>query len=387
MLLLATGKWVSTARLAMALAELDCPVELMCLRSHPALWTSAVRTRYAYNPLTPLGSVREAIERAQPLTVVAVDELAVAHLREVGRADPEVRALIDRSLGGARVLDIARSRMAVLEAAQNAGVRVPTTVAVRSEDDLDDAVQTMDLPLVLKSDGTSGGRGVRIADTLATARKAWRLLHNTPSFPVVLRRALWWNEWTHFRPWMRRETHAVSAQRLVRGTERTAMAIAHGGDLLTVVCMEVEQVSAIHGPSSILRLVHDAAMEDAIRKITRKLGLTGFCGFDFMVEQPGSPLLIEVNVRPTQLVHLPLGPGRDLVAAYARSCLGMAIPDRDAATDLERIALFPQEVERDPTGEHLSGAFHDVPQGEQRLIMKVLGRRLGKLTLMENWRV
>jgi len=141
------------------------------------------------------------------------------------------------------------------------------------------------------------------------------------------------------------------------------------GEVLAAECMEVVKTWEAKGPSSVVRLIRDEAMVEAIRKIVGRLGISGFCGFDFMVEAgSGRLLLIEMNLRPTQLVHLALGVGRDLVAAYVRTVVGLAVGDRAAVTGGDLIALFPQELQRDAESEFVGRAYHDVPWGEARLM-------------------
>ena len=376
-LLLATGMWMSTARLSMALTSLGCVVEIMAERRHPAVLTGVVGQRYEYDPLRPVQSVLEAIRASKPDVVIPTDEVAVQHLEELRQAAEEsegeeelaMRALVERSSGRADVMAIGRSRIALMRLAEAVGVATPAAVPVMSDEDLSGAVKTLGLPLVLKADATFGGRGVRIAASEAAARKAWKSLHRAPTMMDAVRRGVVWKEWMHVRPWARGETRAVAAQKIVRGGERTAMAVTHEGELLAFVCLEVVQATAARGPASSLRVIEDKAMEEAMRRVSRNVGMSGFCGFDFMVEpESGVPLLIEVNLRPTQLAHLSLGPGKDLAAAYVRAFLGADVADRPSVMSGDVIALFPQELQRDAKSALLSEAYHDVPWEQPKLV-------------------
>jgi carbamoylphosphate synthase large subunit len=369
-LLLATGRWVSTARLAMALRQAGCDVQLMSLRKHPAQLTGTLSAQYLYKPLKPLQSLREAVAASNPTSVVPVDELAVSHLEELLQAadDADFQRLIRSSLGGAEVFQAAHSRMTLLQAAQAEGVAIPETMPCVGLGDVNIAVEHLGLPVVLKADSTAGGQGVRVLHTLMEARKSWANLHRPPGLPRAMWRAGAWGQWTHLRAWAGKRHRGVTAQKFLAGGERTAMAVAHEGNVLACVCLEVIRTWKARGPSSVLRVVSDAAMESAVRAVVRRLGVTGFCGFDFMLADDGTPLLIEMNPRPTQLAHLPLGEGKDLVAAYARAVLGVQAADREAATARDTIALFPQELQRDPRSELITGAYHDVPWQAPELI-------------------
>lgn len=376
-LLLATGRWMSTARLALALKSLGCEVGIMAQRRHPAVATGIVASRYAYKSLRPVQSVLEAVRGFRPDAVIPADELAVLHVEELRAAAEEAEgdeqrgliAMLDRSGIRPELMRVGRSRIALMQLAQREGVPTPDTEPVNDEPDLAGAVARLGLPLVLKADATFGGRGVKVVESLGEARASWLKLHRAPTMLDAARRGVVWHEWTHIRPWARGETRAVAAQRLVHGHERTAMAMTHNGALLAFVCLEVVQASAVRGPSSVVRVIEDAAMERAMRRVASALGLSGFCGFDFMVDQAsGTPLLLEMNQRPTQLVHLPLGAERDLVAAYMRGVLGMEVSDREPATRGDLIALFPQELQRDPQSRALGEAYHDVPWDAPELV-------------------
>jgi hypothetical protein len=362
-LLLATERWLTTARMAMALRSTGCDVQLMALEGHPAMLTGAVSARYGYQPLKPIASVAAAIEQAKPDTVVPVDELAVMHLIELkdSAVSESLNALLERSLGSDKVLSVALSRIRLLELAKSEGVTVPETIAVDSRDELQVAATHLGFPLVLKADSTAGGRGVRVANNLVEAGAWWSRLHRPLSLPRSIWRCLKWKEWTHFRPWFKGLIRGVTLQRYMNGGERTAMAVAHRGELQAFVCFEVAQASKFLGPSTVLQVVDDPVMVAAMRAVLRGMGATGFCGFDFMLSGDGAPMLIEMNSRPTQLAHLALGPGHDLVAAYVRSVLGHDVADRAAATEGNMIALYPQELVRDSRSSMLSQAHHDVP--------------------------
>jgi hypothetical protein len=178
----------------------------------------------------------------------------------------------------------------------------------------------------------------------------------------------------------------VSAQKYQRGGERTSMAVAHEGELKAHVCFEVAQASKFLGPSTVLRVVDDPAMVAAMRGVLRSMGATGFCGFDFMLNDDGVPLLIEMNSRPTQLAHLALGPGKDLVAAYARSVLGNNVNDRPAASEGDLIALYPQELVRDPRSSAISDAYHDVPWECPALVRFALDPLPAAITEDRRWK-
>ena len=105
------------------------------------------------------------------------------------------------------------------------------------------------------------------------------------------------------------------------------------------------------------------------QKVARRLHLSGWHGFDFMLEaHSGNAYLIEINPRITQVGHLALGPGHDLPAAFYAALSGSPVQEAPKVTDKDTVALFPQEWIRDPGSEFLRSAYHDVPWEEPALV-------------------
>jgi len=380
-LFISTEMWLSTARQSMVLAWMGCEVSLLAPPAHPALVTGAIRSFHRHSPLRPLSRIRQLLLDLRPNTVIPADERSVIHLQELwleseAKNDDDSRYVIDllrNSLGSREALFAARSRMHVLQIALDHGVSIPETVCVNNESDLEAAVAKLGFPLVLKADMTSGGDGVHIVRDLGEAHRSWRKLHYPPNLARVIRRGILFKNWAHLRSWAQRETLAITAQKFVQGgSERTSMAVCHEGRVLASACLEVAKTWQERGPSSVLRIVHDAAMEETIARIAARLNLSGFCGFDFMVTEQGEPLLIEMNPRPTQTAHLALGPDRDLMAAYMRGVLERHVPDRVAMTSGDVVALFPQELIRDASSEFIHTAHHDVPWESPELMRLAL---------------
>ena len=75
-----------------------------------------------------------------------------------------------------------------------------------------------------------------------------------------------------------------------------------------------------------------------------------------------------MNPRATQMGHLALGEGRDLAAALRAAASGEQVRRTSSVTDKDLIALFPQEMQRDPKSPLLNEAYHDVPWEEPDLV-------------------
>ena len=380
-LIIATTHWMSTARLAMALAELGCRVELMAPSAHPALATDAVSAHHRYWPMFPMSGLRRALGASRPDLLLLADELSFLLVEELaqwalatdsGEAEATLR-LLRRSFGNLDCLPLTRSRKALLTAADTAGVSIPLTTALHAPEDLRRVAGEMPGPWMLKADSTWGGFGVRKVDSADRLTSTWKRLQQPLGMLQSIKRGFEGKEWGHLHLWLRGADREVIAQGFVEGIERTGMAVCAGGRVLAFACLQVEEVGYANGPASKLRVVTDGAMEDSMRRVAAAVGISGFCGFDFMLDAAtGESYLLEMNMRPTQLAHLSLGPGRDLCATLVRELLGAAATmDRVSPVSNSLIATFPQHILNDPSGSRLAQAFHDVPWTAPQLVRRV----------------
>lgn len=110
-------------------------------------------------------------------------------------------------------------------------------------------------------------------------------------------------------------------------------------------------------------------MVAAARSIVKELQLSGFHGFDFIIEEAtGQAHLIEINPRATQINHFPRCKGPDLTQALFGALSGSVGGTVERQWPIDEVALFPQEWQRDPNSKWLSSAFHDVPREEPELL-------------------
>jgi formate-dependent phosphoribosylglycinamide formyltransferase (GAR transformylase) len=386
-----TCRWISTARLAIALSNAGCRVEAVCPGGHPITRTRAVHHRHGYNAFAPLRSITVAMERARPDLIIPCDDLATAHLHHLhgravrsGQALTSVRTLIESSLGDPAHYSLIGSRRSFLTLARNKGIRVPDTEIVESVADLERSLGRVGYPAVLKADGTSGGVGVRIVQSFGEAQQAFRLLKAPPLAARAVKRAIFDRDRTLLLPSLVRKRRVVSVQGFVSGREATIALACWQGRILASISVEVLNTWKPGGPASVVRLI-DNFESAAAETMVGTLGLSGLCGFDFMIEDSTDhAYLLEMNPRSTQICHLPLGVGRDLPAALHSTLTGEPLPETASVTDGDTIALFPQEWQQNPSSEFLRSAYHDVPWSEPELVRACVRRH--PLNRLLSWR-
>lgn len=376
-LLATTDRWYPTARLAIALARAGCVVDAVCPSEHPFVMTKAVRRLHNYNGLAPIASFAQAIRDTKPDVVIPGDDLACWHLHELYSREKQRRTngknsiceLIQRSLGAAESFPVVRSRNAFMDLAREEGVRVPQTEVIGDKNDLVDWITNAGFPTVLKANGTSGGDGVKVVNTVEEAESAFRKLHSPPLLARAAKRAVVDRDLTLIWPSVLRRRPVVNAQRFVAGREATSAIVCWQGAVLASVHFEVIQKMRLTGHATVIRRIEHPEMSSAAERIARRLKLSGFHGLDFMIEtETRNAYLIEINPRTTQIGHLAFGPKHDLPAALYAAITGQPVAAAPKITDSDTIALFPQEWKRDPESSFLTSAYHDVPWSEPQMV-------------------
>ncbi len=369
--------------MAIALANAGFAVEAVCPSRHPLSQTRITQRIHAYHALAPLNSFAAAITTARPDLIIPGDDLATLQLHQLhqrersnGKSGATVCALIERSLGAPEHFPVMFARNTFMGLAEEQGVRSPKTAVITDFDDLRRWACRTGFPLVLKADGTSGGRGVRIVHTLEDAERAFRALAAPPALARAGKRALLDGDFTLLRPSLLRVRSIVSAQSFVRGREATAAIACWNGGVLASLHFEVIRKVQALGHATVVRKIENEEMSVAAERVVRRLRLSGLHGLDFMLEENGKAHLIEINPRLTQIGHLTLGPRRDLPAALYAAISGETVKPAPRVTENDTITLFPQEWIRDAASPFLSSGYHDIPWQEPDLVSAcILSRR------------
>jgi len=112
------------------------------------------------------------------------------------------------------------------------------------------------------------------------------------------------------------------------------------------------------------------------RLIAERLGISGFFGLDFMLEEgTGKPYLLELNPRCTQLGHLRVQGRTDLAGLLVAAITGRPVPDAGTSIPDGPIAFFPQALGSDPkTAELLPLSYLDKPVGQPKLLEALTGK-------------
>lgn len=383
-LVVTASRWPHTAFVAARLRDVGFSVAAMCPRKGALRHTSGIARLYDYSRLRPAQSILAAIRDCSPVLVVPGDDEAAAALYELharcrSSEDVEVAGicrLIETSLGPSASFSIARSKLQIVRLAEECGIRVPKTREMGNLEELIAFARTADFPFLLKQEDTSGGRGVvivRSADAAVSAYENLQRRRKTDGWRDLAFRL----DPTSLLQSMSRPPPRMSAQSFIEGRPANrAVACWKGKVLAGITVLALETNPPGIGTATVLEAIDHPDITRAVAALVAKLELSGFCGFDFVIDGSGLAYLLELNARLTSACWLGTTPETDLCGTMFEEVTGTPrhIADRLAAKwppfgrEGQRLTLFPQEWVRSKTSEHLHTSYHCVPWHDPQLL-------------------
>ena len=376
-LLTDTDRRPYAARLVLNLSAAGCEVSALITPNHPLLKSKAVHKVFHYSPFRPLESLLAAVEAVAPDVIVPCCDRGVRHLHSLhsrlqkqGRAG-SVTDLIERSLGPPESFSVVSARYELLKVAQEEGLQVPPTALITGKEDLVSWQAEHQLPWVLKSDGTWGGRGVRIVETWEAAEKSFLDISRPYRLGRTLKRLCVNRDPFWIQPWWNGVRPSVIVQSHIHGRPANCGVVCWRGEMLAGIAVEVVSADGTTSPACVVRVVDSPEMLQSAERIARRLKLSGFFGLDFMIDSSsGVPYLVEMNPRCTPVCHLQLGGGRDMTGALAAQLAARPYVAAPPVTNNNLVAYFPQAWHGDR--QLLESSFQDIPQNEPDLVRELL---------------
>ena len=377
-LIFTTINWAATAQLGLALSGKGFEVATITPSDHGIRKVGAIKSHYRSISYSATASfVAWVIERWPPDMVIPCDDLATCCLHEIhakairgdGPAPGIVKAVVENSLGDPASYSIAQKKSEFMVFARSEGLCVPETIAINHLKDLGDRLKTSTFPQVLKLDRTSSGLGVRIVNNETDARRAYHELVRMFGWLRATKRAL---KELSLGPFVRQwkdQIPRITLQRYIAGVPANRAVVCWQGEVLAGLSVEAVKTAHVTGPATVVRILDNAEMAEVARHVVQCLGLSGFVGFDFILEEAsGRPFLIEMNPRPTPICHLSLDSETDMTGALFTKLTDGKPCKSEGRLPEKIIALFPGELWRDPNSGYLLSCHHDVPWEEPQLI-------------------
>jgi ATP-grasp domain len=368
-LLITAYRWPTATRLALALHEAGFAVEAACPLGHSLARVSFVSHAYRFNPLRPGRSIHDAINASKADFIIPTDDIAGLQLRklyeQLKASDPDrerLRSLIARSLGDPENYSVIYSRSHIASVALSVGVLCPSVTDIHKVDDLARQIEAIGFPIVLKTDGSSGGAGVEIVNDRADARRAFERLAAPPNVALTLKRSIVDGDANLVLQCLQRTQKPVSVQRFIDGRRANVAAACWQGKVLAAVCVEVLASNDATSSSTVVRVFSHPGMSQAAEKMVRAFKLSGLCGFDFILDAADdSPYLIDFNPRATQTCHLVSFEGKDLLSLLAAKLRGMPLPEKVQESYHGPVVLYPHGFVYDPQGPYSNYIHTDLP--------------------------
>jgi hypothetical protein len=384
LLVTATNQWPVVPRLVIALREMGADVAVLCPSiEHVPKKLKSVGPFFHYDGTQPIESLQAAIDSFRPEIIIPCCDRGVQHLHTLHESPRSTSdgirtaALIERSIGAPRSFPITASRFQLLEVAKSEGILVPETTPIQSQEDLQGLKARLQPPWMIKADGTWGGTGVSLATDVSEANRFLLDFGRRRRRRALLKRLVVNRDrdWVVY-DWKNSHSSFV-AQAFIAGRPGNCAVFCWQGKVLAGIAVEVVQSKGEMGPATVVQVVDGIEMIAAAEKIASRLKISGFFGLDFMIEEDTrAAYLIEMNPRVTPPVPLPLGAGRDLLAALWGQLTDRKPRDVRKAIEDSRIEYSPETAATSKEFGHQNGGIQrDFTDVERALIQEVLQPR------------
>jgi glutathione synthase/RimK-type ligase-like ATP-grasp enzyme len=374
-LLIATMPWVFPARLAKALRGVGFHVEAVCQVGHPLRYLTIPLPAHRLGWFREAASVAKAIERSSPDLLLPCDDPAVAILHDLHRRFEGISELIERSLGNPASFNVAIKRTALIALARSIGLQVPRSESFQGREAMAAAGRRIGYPCVLKRDQTWSGIGVAAVRTPADLDWAWSWTSGSVSFLRGVKAMSRDRRPRTLLDMIVGEQPKVELQEFISGAPANRAVLCRNGRVIAGMSVVALQTAYSGGPASLVRVIDHPQMAAMAEAVVSHLGLSGFCGFDFMLTPSDEAYMLELNPRATPICHLGIADGTHLAAALFEELTGRHPVCGPEPIRNDVIALFPTEWQRDPSGASLRAAHHDAPFDEPALMARVRGHQ------------
>jgi len=379
-LVIATQKTVVAARISMALADVGFRVAALTPHGHPVRRSRKISDHFTYHTRPQLKSTVRAIDRWSPDLLVCADDLAIKVLQTLhqraaasdDKARRHISELIELSLGPATSFPAMRNKSDFLARVEIEGLRSPRTIIFPATRAFESVPAKLIYPIVAKADQSYGGRCVRIVSSDADVRATVWELQTPTTWRGIFRRffgAILGSE--ALGPLRLPLRRTISLQQYIPGRPSNRAVICWKGKVLAGISVEAVEVKHESGPASVVRLIDHSEMAIFAEHMVKRLGLSGFVGFDFILDSSNQAWIIEMNPRVTPICHF-----TNLAGSLYTQMMGLQPLLRIAPANCGLIALFPDEIIRSPSSEYLHSCQHDVPWNEPELVRSVLDQAL-----------
>ncbi|HUP92608.1 MAG TPA: ATP-grasp domain-containing protein [Solimonas sp.] len=343
-------RWFGIARLPKAMADAGLQCAALCPERSFIARSGALAKRFHVASDTiegklSLDQLEEACHHFLPQWIVPADEHAITWMMnglsgQAGAISPSLRALLQRSMGQPQAYAVGTNKWAMAAHAGRLGIEQPATARLQSARDIAEFAQKCAPPWIVKPAVGFGGGGVRVCATPGEAARAFALGGSDQLIQQLIPGETWMCAFFAFE-----------------GRIRAALTVA-----------KERQNPPLTGPSTVVRFEATPKLREMAARLIAGLGFSGFGSIDAVLRADGKAWFIEFNPRPVPIAHLGRRAGPDLCAAFACTLHGKTYTEPRLHRLHARIALYPQEFLRDPTGDGAEGCEIDRPDDDPKLL-------------------
>lgn len=312
-LIVSTNKWPSAGQLALALVRVGFQVAVICPANSPVQLIKNIHAHFYYQSWKSLTSIKSAIAEWEPNLLICTDDIALhelhkLHFKSSKRIDKKYNKqfveLIEHSIGDKSTFATTKSKSELTLLARSIGIRCPYTTVVDNNYTLKQEIENIVYPVMVKADGSWGGRGVRPANNRNELLSAIPELSLPFNWPNPLKRLIARTLQGFFFRWNAGWPHKMSVQQSLVGRPANRAVVCWRGKIIAGVSMEAVATSSKFGPTTIGKIINHSEIAVSAETIVAKLSLSGFIGFDFVIDHDNRAWLLEMNARATPTCHL-----------------------------------------------------------------------------------
>ena len=245
--------------------------------------------------------------------------------------------------------------------AESLGIACPKTEFLSNTFALERQINKVAFPVLIKADKSFGGRGVRLVNNQSELRAVVTELSLPQSLPGPLRRLLGRYLKTAFFCWPREWPRTMSLQQFVEGRPCNRAVVCWKGKVLAGVTVDVLATAYLFGPATVGKVIDHPDIALAAEAIVAKLRLSGFVGFDFVLDHANKAWFLEMNLRATPTCHL-CPPGQDLAGSFFSQIAGGSPRANNPIMKEKIFSLFPAKAPNANTSNAI--IWDDAPKDE-----------------------
>jgi carbamoylphosphate synthase large subunit len=344
--------WVSPSRLPRVLKKAGCRVTAFCPPGAPLAATRFVDEVVAAPAELPdyIESLKTHLNECRYSWVLITDDPLLDALA-ARRDEPWLERVLPIRARSPWA-DALGSKAAFVELAGPAGLPIPDSRLTTTFAGAWHAANEIGFPVMLKKARSFGGHGVRAcADALALSAAYDELADGDP----------------------------LVVQRFVEGPIGNSVVLYdHGRPICWMSAFKVRTYGGPFGPSSARRFMTHPDVLPILEKVGKESGYHGFAAVDWVLDERGRLVILELNTRPVPTIHMGQLAGVDFARALGEILAGaptvQAPPEPPA--DAPVYPMFPEDLYRSSSENERSvaswlprpGRYTDLPWQDPPLL-------------------